>query len=109
MELLATRLGCQKTAAKSLVISHGEREQESPHLNPLPQAGEETNERSNCQYLNRYASLTLNPLVQHLVNQAIFDRFGRIEKFVALAVTGNFLNAAAGVLRHQDVQALAQA
>ncbi|GEM_PF-3072259 len=33
MELLATRLGCQKTAAKSLVISRWEKEQTNRYAN----------------------------------------------------------------------------
>ena len=40
-------------------LSRGEREQDAPRLNPLPK-GEETNEKSNCQFLNTPANSTLN-------------------------------------------------
>ena len=69
----------EKGQTRKAILNPWARRQEPPHLNPLdettshstrlqtaaakslviPQAGEEANEKSNYQYLNRYASFTL--------------------------------------------------
>jgi len=59
MKQLAIRLGCKQPQPSRWLSRKRARRQESPHLNPLPQAGEEANEKSNYQYLNRYASFAL--------------------------------------------------
>jgi hypothetical protein len=51
IKLLAIPLGCQKAAAKWLVISLTLSRWKAPLLNPLPQAGEEANEKSIFKFL----------------------------------------------------------